>query len=511
MTTDKQGGNVYFEIKGMIENIPFKINGSLGSLTNALDPNLKLPIHITLETPWADLTISGTINDLNKIEGVDLDFVLIGQSLDEFEDVFGIKFPKLENFTFKGNIKDKQPLRYELSNFHLVMEKSELKGSCSIDFSKDYPQITADFISPYLDLRKVLVSNDIPSKTDTTHSAQDGKVFSNKPFDMKFLRSLNMKLNLSAEKMLLPRLALNNFHLQANITEGGFAVDSLTSDIGGGSFAGAFKMEPSDETYIMSTFLDIDQMAIHRMLEDLEIDIHGEGMLGVNLDLRTQGVSMAELMAGLDGNVSVVMGESRIDRNYLKFLGLFRINLISSLVNILSFPVGIGKKQDTSFTNCFVMRLDINEGIAKITAFILDTPETTVAGNGKIDFLNEKVDIYVKPISKEGIGAEGFAKFDLSLSELTKVFYLGGTLANPVVAVDSTQTFVTLGKAIGGVVLFGPAGIAAALLSGKIGGGSQNFCMEAIEVAQKGVEITEERSGLFNRIIDVMKKINPFN
>jgi AsmA family protein len=205
------------------------------------------------------------------------------------------------------------------------------------------------------------------------------------------------------------------------------------------------------------------------------------------------------------------MGESRIDRNYLKFLGLFRINLISRLVNILSFPVGIGKKQETSLSNCFVMRLDINEGIAKVSAFILDTPETTVAGNGKIDFLNEKVDIYVKPISKEGIGAEGFAKFDLSLSELTRVFYLGGTLANPIVAVDSTQTFVTLGKAIGGVVLFGPAGVAAALLSGKIGGDSQNLCMEAIEVAQKGVEIGEERSELFNRIIHFLKKINPLN
>jgi AsmA family protein len=511
MTTDKQGGDVHIEIKGMMENIPFKIKGILGPLINALDPDLKLPVHITLETPGVNLAISGTIKDLNKIEGVDLDFVLIRQNLDSSEDIFGKKFPTLENFTFKGNIKDKQPLRYELSNLHLVMEKSELKGSCSIDFSKDCPQITADFISPYLDLRKVLVSNGTSSKNDTTHLTQDGKVFSNKPFDMKLLKSLNMKLNLSAEKMLLQRLSLNNFHVQANITEGGFAVDSLTCDIGGGSFAGTFKMEPSGETYLISTVLDIDQMAIHRMLEDMEIDIHGEGMLGVNLDLRTQGVSMAELMAGLGGNVSLVMGESRIDRNYLKFLGLFRINLISRLVNILSFPVGIGKKQETSLSNCFVMRLDINEGIAKVSAFILDTPETTVAGNGKIDFLNEKVDIYVKPISKEGIGAEGFAKFDLSLSELTKVFYLGGTLANPIVAVDSTQTFVTLGKAIGGVVLFGPAGVAAALLSGKIGGDSKNLCMEAIEVAQKGVEIGEERSELFNRIIHFLKKINPLN
>jgi hypothetical protein len=58
--------------------------------------------------------------------------------------------------------------------------------SYQVFFSKDCPQITADFISPYLDLRKVLVSNGTSSKNDTTHLTQDGKVFSNKPFDMKF-------------------------------------------------------------------------------------------------------------------------------------------------------------------------------------------------------------------------------------------------------------------------------------------------------------------------------------
>jgi AsmA family protein len=106
---------------------------------------------------------------------------------------------------------------------------------------------------------------------------------------------------------------------------------------------------------------------------------------------------------------------------------------------------------------------------------------------------------------------KGVAKFNLSLSELTRVFYLGGTLANPNVAVDSTQTFVTLGKAIGGVVLFGPAGVAAALLSGKIGGSSQNLCIEAIEAAQKGVELSEEPNGVFNRLGDFLKRLNPFN
>jgi hypothetical protein len=64
-------------------------------------------------------------------------------------------------------------------------------------------------------------------KESTTHPTKKGKVFSNKPFDMKSLKYLDLKLELLAEKMLLHRVALNNFHLQASIKDGGFAVDSL--------------------------------------------------------------------------------------------------------------------------------------------------------------------------------------------------------------------------------------------------------------------------------------------
>ena len=520
MTPDKQGGAVQVEIEGMMENTPFKITGHLGPLAQALDPKLKWPVLINLETAGAKLSIGGTINDLNKIEGIDLEFMLSGQNLEGFENMFGKNLPKVDPFVFEGNLKDTHPLKFELSNLHLVMGKSEVKGSGTMDFSQSQPQITADFFSSYLDLRKVFLSNDISIEDDSlektfedqaTEGTQKRKVFSDQPFDMKSLKSLNVKLELFAEKMLLPRMALKNFNLQASIKDGGFIVDSLSSNIGGGRLDGNFKIEPSDETFIVSALLNIDQMALHRMLEDMEMDIQGEGMIEIRLDLNAKGISMSELMADLDGSASLLMGEGRIDRNYLRYLGLFKINLISSLVNILSFPSGIVTKEEVPKTNCFVMRFDVDSGIANLTAFILDTPQTTIAANGHINLSSEKVDIYVKPISKEGIGAEGLAKFNLSLSELTRVLYLGGSLANPSVGVDSTQTFVTLGKAIGGVVLFGPVGVAAALLSGKIGGGSQNFCLEAIEAAQKGVEISEEETGVFKRLGDFLKRLNPFN
>jgi hypothetical protein len=125
-----------------------------------------------------------------------------------------------------------------------------------------------------------------------------------------------------------------------------------------------------------------------------------------------------------------------------------------------------------------VCGLDIREGLAKVTALVVDTPETTVRGSGEVDLKTERLDLSLEPLSKRGV-----AGLSLSLWELAKPFKLSGTLAAPSLAVDPTKTALTIGKAIAGVVLFGPLGIAGAL-AGKTS--DQNPCAAALEAARKG-------------------------
>jgi hypothetical protein len=126
-----------------------------------------------------------------------------------------------------------------------------------------------------------------------------------------------------------------------------------------------------------------------------------------------------------------------------------------------------------------------------------------VIGDGKINLNTEKLDFSLKPVPKEGI-----AGVSLSLGELTKPFKLKGTLANPSLGIDPTQTALTIAKAVGGVVLFGPVGIVAALVGAKSDDG--NPCLNAIEAAQKGVKTTQEKppeeKGVVTKTIDGAKE-----
>ena len=131
-----------------------------------------------------------------------------------------------------------------------------------------------------------------------------------------------------------------------------------------------------------------------------------------------------------------------------------------------------------------------------------------VIGNGKINLNTEKIDFSLKPVPKEGIAGVSFG-----LSELTKPFKLSGTLANPSLGIDSTQSAIAIGKAIGGMALFGPVGIAAALVGGK--SNDENPCLTAIEEVQKRVKAMKEKpveeKGATTKTVDGVKEtINGF-
>jgi hypothetical protein len=190
------------------------------------------------------------------------------------------------------------------------------------------------------------------------------------------------------------------------------------------------------------------------------------------------------MMGRLDGRTSFVMGKGIVENKYIDLLGG---DLSSTLFGLLDPH---RKTLDDAEINCLVSRFDIKNGLATNTAFVFDTPNISVVGDGRIDLKTEKLNMVFKPSPKEGLGAKGLGKVSLSLGQLARPLKLGGTLADPSLAIDPKETAITLGKAVGGVVLFGPVGILAALANA--GPGDENVCLAAIETARSGVRVKRD-------------------
>ena len=73
---------------------------------------------------------------------------------------------------------------------------------------------------------------------------------------------------------------------------------------------------------------------------------------------------------------------------------------------------------------------------------------------------------------------------------------MGGTLARPRLTIDPTQTAIALGKTLGSITLFGPAGIAAALVGRT--SDDETSCAAA-SAARKGVKV-EKGKGITGEV-----------
>ena len=291
------------------------------------------------------------------------------------------------------------------------------------------------------------------------------------------MKPVDAEIELKAKQLLLPLLFLSDTTAHVVLEDGHLTVEPLKLVMGGGTLDGHFDLNVQGKAAQMATALKIDRYELGSMLKKLGINDSLHGNVDIELVLKGRGNSIAELMSGLNGKTIVVMGDGRINQNAVKLLGS---DLSSGLLQLFN---PLKKEEKYTKINCFAGGFDIKNGLAQSTVLAMDTSQVSVVGYGKIDFKTEKIDMSFKPSPKKGIGINGLAKFTLSFGELTKTLKLRGTLSNPSLSVDPTESIITLGKAVGGVVLFGPFGLAAVLANGQLGG--KTPCLAIIEAAKK--------------------------
>jgi hypothetical protein len=197
----------------------------------------------------------------------------------------------------------------------------------------------------------------------------------------------------------------------------------------------------------------IDQLDLGPMLDELGYERNLEGKLDTDIELTSQGNSLAELMAGLEGYIFITMNDGRVSSNYLNLLQKYLGSNILQLLNPFQ------AKAKFEQINCFFNTIEIKDGLANVK-ILLDTKQTSILGAGDVNLKTETLNLGIKPTPKKGHGLSGIGTVSFSFKELSQPFRLGGTIAKPSLVIDPSRTAFTIGKFAGALAL-GPAGIAA--------------------------------------------------
>jgi hypothetical protein len=167
----------------------------------------------------------------------------------------------------------------------------------------------------------------------------------------------------------------------------------------------------------------------------------------VVIDLTGTGNTYAALVDSLDGQVIVIMDESKL---HIGNMSVVKGNILTQLLNTLKLT----KENDDLSLKCAVVRADLKSGKATFpSGIVVNADKFTVVADGTINLNNDKISLSVKPFAGK-LTDTNIAK---ALSSLIK---LGGTLQEPSIGVDSANAL----KTIVGVTTAGPVYLGAQML-----------------------------------------------
>jgi len=471
------GSPIALAFKGSYNDKPVELAGTVGSLLLLKEPSRGYPVDLTAKAAGAQWRAEGTIQDILNMKGFALKAGAEVPSTLQVAAFFGETLPvELGPLRASVVLSDGGDKTYRLSDLKMVSKAGDIGGTLTVRLGESRPKLSGFLTSRSLNLSPFLNGGKVnPAKREP--GTRKNRIFPNDPLPLDLLKNIEVQLKFSADQVQLPRLPLANLRLEANHKDGRLALKPIKAKAGGGDAEGQVELLSQGRVAVAKARFKITQMDLQRVSSDLK----AEGKIDADLELLSKGSSVAGFMAGLTGRTVVVMGQGRVDNRTIQILAGDLGSGVFQLLNPSS------KGSDHAEINCGVSGFDIKDGMAKVTALVLDMPDMTVIGEGQVNLRDETLDLALKPYGK-GTGVS------LSLGELAKSFRLGGTLANPSLQLDAAQTMLAAGKAAGGILLFGPAGIAAALAGQSSGEG--NPCLTAVESAKKGATSSEGvRSG----------------
>jgi uncharacterized protein involved in outer membrane biogenesis len=439
---------IVLEIVANLNGNPVSASGSVGALS-AIAANQPLPIDIKAEGGGATLAAKGTIDKAAAGEGVAIALTAGGKSLADLSPLAGAQLPPLGPYSFSGNLSDADG-GYKVAGMQLKMGTSDLAGDASVALADARPKIMATLASSLLDAKDFgLKPAPSPDAAPTASKSGDGRVFPADPLPFDLLKVADASIAFNGQKVVRGPATLDGLAVALDLAGGKLTISKIDAGLSGGKLAISGVIDGSAPQPAIALKLTSRGVEAGTLLQTFgQSAVLSGGKVDLDVDVKGQGESVRQIMAGLNGHTDMKMGSAKINNSFAKIMFADLFKLIST-----------GGSADGSNLSCVVSKFDIAKGVATSKALVVDTSGATIIGSGKIMLDSEKLDMHLNPQAKQA-----------SLASLAIPVNVGGTLASPSVLPDAAGA--AKGAVVGAVSGGGAvAGALTGLVTGSGGGG----------------------------------------
>lgn len=440
------------------------------------------PFEINAVAGKTRLKAQGTVTNLTELGAVDATFDLQGQNLESLYRISGVVLPSTPPYKLRGKLTRKRFV-WSAEQIQGVLGSSDLNGALSFDTTQKIPRLSGKLQSKVLDFADLApVIGLTPSTTKSAKymagvstvdnssadvasvsSGSARRVLPIATLDLTKLNAMNADVVYSAADIRhVKALPLDKGSVHVKLQSGVLELTPISLGVAGGSMAGSIRVDSAAVPAAFTTQLDIRGMQFNKLFPTVDLTKNSLGKFSGQVDLKGRGNSVAQMLGSATGNVAMLMGRGEVSNILMEFLGLDGGEVIKFFL-----------RGDRNIElKCAAAAFDVRDGLMTSRTILLDTSDTVINGEGKVNLANETIDMLLKPQPK-----------DISILSLRSPLRLGGTFASPSAGPDKAALGERAGLALALGVINPLLALAATIETGP---GQDADCAQALQVAAKG-------------------------
>jgi len=448
-------------VEGQFNNIPLKVEGKLTTLS-ALADNEQIEINLLTAVAGSEVQISGSVAKPMDGKGLALVLDLSAPDLATVGALAGVALAH-SALDLKVALKDSDA-GFDLSDLQASLGGSDVTGNIRMALGQAIPSINIALQSEKFSLTDVFAEQKADAaKGSAVKDAkaqkaggkkQDKRVFPADPIDVKALKSVDVDITYKAKRFFLPGMALADMDLQAQLKNGVLKLSPFKAQLGGGTVNMTMALHGNRLPASFNLVVRGRKINSGRVLAEgggtKEAPMMQGGSLNADVSLKGRGRSIAEIMGHSQGRIKIRLGKAKVKSDALNMVGG---DVVMTLVDKLN---PFAESKDYMDLQCGVVHFRVNDGLmVSEDGIAIETDRMNILSEGEINLQKETIDLSIGTEPRDGIGA--------NLSNMVNVVKLGGTLAEPGVAMD-----------------VGKSGMAAARVAGALATGGLSLLGEGL-------------------------------
>lgn len=431
---------------GLVRSLPLDLDiaagGMLALLRDDTGDDASAPMRLRIDGKAGRSTVhfDGTATALLDARRLSGAFRFAGPSLAAVGDPLGLVLPRTPAFELAGHIAHDAGV-WTLDAQRMHVGRSQLAGDFRFDTRPAVGLLTGQLRGRLLqlsDLGPAVGTAGEGASSGAPKPAAGRRVLPTREFDLPSLREMNADVAVAIDTLELGSkdiAPMRQLRTQLQLQDGRLTLDALRADVAGGQLKGTTVLDGSADVARWQADLRFDGIDIARWLrslqkgDDTSASAYLTGEMIARLKATGQGRSTAQIVGSMDGQALLRLRNGALSHLAVEAMGL---DLAQSL--------GVMVRGDRALPlNCAVIAMQLNDGVMTARRAVADTSDSTLNMAGSLNLNDEVLDLRVTVKPK-----------DFSLLSLRTPVTVTGTLAQPVVGVE-TETLA--GRAIAAAAL----------------------------------------------------------